>query len=67
MWLHSLGKTDEIEDCLKDGVDVNLKGAQNRTPLHRAVGGGYDESVEVRHQRERKRRLHAARHMYVGI
>ena len=38
---------DEVRKLIADGeFDVNSRGAQNRTPLHRAVGKGHDSVVE---------------------
>lgn len=34
-------------DLIQDGVDVNAKGAQGRTALHRALGGGFVECTKV--------------------
>lgn len=33
------GDVGEMEELLAQGLDVNILGAQDRTPLHRAVGG----------------------------
>lgn len=35
-----------MEDLLAQGEDVNCRGAQNRTPLHRAVGKGHNAVVQ---------------------
>lgn len=32
------GDLGAVEDLLNEGVDVNARGAQNRTPLQRAAG-----------------------------
>jgi len=37
------GDMDEVQALLKDGNDINAAGAQGRTALHRALGGGYAE------------------------
>ncbi len=34
-------------ELLEQGDDVNCRGAQMRTPLHRAVGKGHNACVEV--------------------
>lgn len=42
----SLGDLASVEDLLAQGEDVNSRGAQNRTPLHRAVGKGHNAVVQ---------------------
>ena len=37
------GDKDEIESLLQQGLNVNEQGAQGRTALHRALGGGHAE------------------------
>ena len=41
------GDIGTVEELLDEGDDVNCKGAQNRTPLHRAVGKGHNAVVEL--------------------
>lgn len=41
------GNGDECKDCVKDGDDVNAKGAGGRTAIMRAVNGGFDECTGV--------------------
>lgn len=41
------GDAGEIEDLLSQGVDVNVLGAQDRTPLHRAIGGKSVAATEL--------------------
>ena len=41
------GDTGIVEGLLDDGVDVNIRGAANRTPLHRAVGEGHEDIVQL--------------------
>jgi ankyrin repeat protein len=36
-----------VVELLEQGDDVNCRGAQMRTPLHRAVGKGHNSCVEV--------------------
>jgi ankyrin repeat protein len=38
-----IGEIDACQELLDQGVDVNIEGAGNRTPLHRAVGEDNDE------------------------
>ncbi|KAL1519073.1 hypothetical protein AB1Y20_003340 [Prymnesium parvum] len=38
------GDIDGIKDCLADKIGINEQGAQGRTALHRALGGGFDEA-----------------------
>ena len=40
------GDLASVEDLLAQGEDVNCRGAQNRTPLHRAVGKGHNAVVQ---------------------
>ena len=40
------GDLASVEDLLAQGEDVNSRGAQNRTPLHRAVGKGHNAVVQ---------------------
>ena len=42
----SSGDLASVEDLLAQGEDVNCRGAQNRTPLHRAVGKGHNAVVQ---------------------
>eukprot|EP00954_Amorphochlora_amoebiformis_P013902 1091197-Amorphochlora_amoeboformis.AAC.1 len=42
-----LGKEDTVLDLLKEGVSVDERGAQNRTPLHQATGKKFDEVVKI--------------------
>mmetsp|Transcript_25288 Transcript_25288/g.42362 ORF Transcript_25288/g.42362 Transcript_25288/m.42362 type:complete len:86 (+) Transcript_25288:124-381(+) len=42
-----LGKDDDVIELLKNGVDPNLRGAQNRRAIHRAVGNGHHELVQI--------------------
>jgi len=42
-----IGKDDDVVELLKNGVDPNLRGAQNRRAIHRAVGNGHHELVQV--------------------
>lgn len=41
------GDVGTVEDLLDQGEDVNSRGAQNRTPLHRAVGKGHNPVVQL--------------------
>jgi hypothetical protein len=41
------GDLASVEDLLAQGEDVNSRGAQNRTPLHRAVGKGHNGVVRL--------------------
>lgn len=42
------GDTEEVEMLLKDGkIDINAQGAQGRTPLQRALGGGFTETAQL--------------------
>jgi hypothetical protein len=41
------GDIASVEDLLAQGEDVNCRGAQNRTPLHRAVGKGHNAVVSM--------------------
>ena len=43
----TIGDLAVVEDLLANGDDINCRGAQNRTPLHRAVGKGFDEIVKL--------------------
>jgi ankyrin repeat protein len=43
----SVGDVGSVEDLLAQGEDVNSRGAQNRTPLHRAVGKGHNSVVQL--------------------
>ena len=49
--LHKLaneGSTSEIAELISAGnVDLNATGAQGRTPLHRALGGGFLETAAL--------------------
>jgi len=40
-----LGDIGSVEDLIAEGVNPNVRGAQNRTPLHRAVGKGHNDVV----------------------
>ena len=40
------GDIDEMQDVLKTGVGINEPGAQGRTALHRALGGGFTAASE---------------------
>jgi len=40
------GNTDECDELIQQGLNVNEKGAQGRTALHRALGGGFHECAE---------------------
>jgi len=47
--LHKAAYKGEIDECaslLDQGIDVNIEGAGNRTPLHRAVGEDNDQCAE---------------------
>ena len=39
------GDIDAMKDCLADKVGINDQGAQGRTALHRALGGGFVEAA----------------------
>ena len=39
------GDIDEMRDCLDAGTNINEQGAQGRTALHRALGGGFAEAA----------------------
>jgi ankyrin repeat protein len=39
------GEIDQCQELISQGIDVNVEGAGNRTPLHRAVGEDNDECV----------------------
>eukprot|EP00743_Colponemidia_sp_Colp-15_P008533 GILK01009284.1.p1 GENE.GILK01009284.1~~GILK01009284.1.p1 ORF type:complete len:184 (-),score=37.40 GILK01009284.1:288-839(-) len=41
------GVVAEVEDLINDGEDVNAAGAQGRTPLMRACGGGHTDVVRL--------------------
>lgn len=41
------GDIGTVEDLLSSGDDVNARGAQQRTPLHRAVGKGHNNVVQL--------------------
>jgi ankyrin repeat protein len=41
------GDVNVVAELLEQGDDVNCRGAQMRTPLHRAVGKGHNACVEV--------------------
>jgi len=41
------GDEAEVEDLLRGGAAINGKGAQGRTPLHRALGSGHRHVVEI--------------------
>lgn len=41
------GDIAAVEDLLASGEDVNARGAQQRTPLHRAVGKGHNSVVQL--------------------
>lgn len=41
------GDLGAVEELLEKGDDVNARGAQNRTPLHRAIGNGHIEVVNL--------------------
>ncbi len=41
------GDVNVVVELLEQGDDVNCRGAQMRTPLHRAVGKGHNACVEV--------------------
>mmetsp|Transcript_12450 Transcript_12450/g.30655 ORF Transcript_12450/g.30655 Transcript_12450/m.30655 type:complete len:164 (+) Transcript_12450:168-659(+) len=43
----NLGKDDDVLNLLEEGVDPNVKGAQNRAAIHRAVSKDYHEIVQV--------------------
>ena len=45
--LLSSGDVGAVEELLDSGEDVNTLGAQNRTPLHRAVGKGHNPVVQL--------------------
>mmetsp|Transcript_66979 Transcript_66979/g.178228 ORF Transcript_66979/g.178228 Transcript_66979/m.178228 type:complete len:261 (-) Transcript_66979:531-1313(-) len=38
------GDIDGMKDCLDDNIGINEQGAQGRTALHRALGGGFHEA-----------------------
>jgi ankyrin repeat protein len=42
-----LGEENAVIELLDAGDDVNSRGAQNRTPLHRAVGKGHNKVVKI--------------------
>lgn len=44
--LHKAAYRGEI-DNIPEGTDVNVRGAQNRTPLHRAAGAGHPDCCDV--------------------
>ena len=39
------GDKDGLQDLLQQGLNINEKGAQGRTALHRALGGGHVDCV----------------------
>lgn len=41
------GQSQEAKEEVDNGVDVNIPGAQKRTPLHKAVGGCHADIVEM--------------------
>lgn len=41
------GDVGGVEECLANGEEIDLKGAQNRTALHRAVGKGHNPVVQL--------------------
>jgi len=41
------GDTESIKDLLSTGAEVDKPGAQGRTALHRALGGGFVESAQA--------------------
>eukprot|EP00924_Labyrinthula_sp_SR-Ha-C_P000240 maker-scaffold_25-snap-gene-1.40-mRNA-1 protein AED:0.43 eAED:0.44 QI:0/0/0/1/1/1/3/0/164 len=42
------GETSTVEELIKSGeIDVNAKGAQDRTALHRACGGNHIECIDL--------------------
>ena len=38
------GDIDAMKDCLAENIGINEQGAQGRTALHRALGGGFMEA-----------------------
>lgn len=38
---------EQVKALVEDGADVNAKGAQERTPLHRAAGGNCIDAVKL--------------------
>lgn len=48
--LHKSAKDGDVQECLealRSGVAVNAPGAQGRTALHRALGGGFSECART--------------------
>jgi ankyrin repeat protein len=45
--VQNTGDIATVEDLLSAGDDVNARGAQQRTPLHRAVGKGHNAVVTL--------------------
>ena len=41
------GELAVVESIIKEGTDVNVIGAGNRTALHRAVGEGHEDVVRL--------------------
>ena len=41
------GNTQDAKEEIENGVDVNIPGAQQRTPLHKAVGGSHADIVDL--------------------